>query len=210
MDRKLFAFVTGIIMASCIFAIFATFIPDQNPEQFSVHSEKIIQQLMNEQDALHNKNLLAIKDEFKISDSDWNATFDYINMIKANDNLIGDCGSDMPKAESSFVQNLYCIMSDYRINPSRLVVKNLKGPEYKAQAFQHVDEAGNITHILELNSEWLENFSPEIQEGMLRHEIMHILNYDCLEDNYLMGMLETLGYHEKEYAHKKSIINYLY
>lgn len=204
MKTNLFIFLSTIIVAGCVVS---GLINNQKPNLL-VNSEVIVQEIVKEQNVLHQKALLAIKNEFNVSEDDWNAMLQYIDKLKADDTLCSTLSGERIQADSPFIAKVHKILADYHINPSRVIIKNLHGPEYKAQAFQQVDEDGTIIHILELNSEWLDNYAPEIQEGMLRHEIMHLLNYDCLEESYLLGLLETLGYQQKEYATKESIINY--
>ncbi len=163
--------------------------------------------LAQDQKNAHDHSLDAIKKEFNIPEADWRRTLNFIEDLKARDTLMGPAKELIPH-DSPFIQRIHEILKEYGINPEYVIIKDLQGPDYKAQAIQCVDKKGSITHILELNSEWLNGFAWEIQEGILRHEIMHLIHYDCIEEHYILGLLDSLGFVEKEYTCKESIIAY--
>lgn len=48
----------------------------------------------------------------------------------------------------------------------------------------------------------------ENQEGILRHEIMHIVNYDSIEEGYVLLILSELGTQEDELNYAKAMVDY--
>jgi hypothetical protein len=47
-----------------------------------------------------------------------------------------------------------------------------------------------------------------MQEAFARHEMMHLYNYDGIEDGYITFMLDTLGHKPEDSAKHPSMINF--
>ena len=65
-----------------------------------------------------------------------------------------------------------------------------------------------MIHDLEINIPRISEHAPEIQEAIIRHEIMHLLNYDPLTRAYIEVMLLENGIKAKEFMKEPAIQNF--
>ena len=170
----------------------------------------LFQQLQAQHELVHQHALKTIKEEFTIPDEDWNTCMKTIeNGIKADGLLSSNNESyQINVNDSEIIQTTKRILKEYGINPDKVQVNTVLKKGSKVDAMQDLDENNGIIHIIEINVEWCNQFSKAMQEAFVRHEIMHILQYDCFEAGHLLALLQTHGYEPQEYEKNKAIINY--
>lgn len=156
----------------------------------------------------HDKAIAQIVQEFKVPQKTWQRYDQAIQDAIAHDDLLGIAEPCNDIDEPAIIQSIRKILIEYGINPARVnIVKTDKNDEY-AQAIQDIDAHGKIIHTIEINIEWFGQFTFAMQEAFIRHEIMHLLNYDCIEKGYIVFMLDSLGYSPQEAAQYQSFIAY--
>ena len=206
-----FIMLTKYSLFACLALLSALFlaglIPQGNPQIMPFKGSNLAQELFIERAAIHDEALARIKADFAISDEKWAFYLDYFEALKASDDLIGTPIASYTNSDNSDITGLATkIMLEYGINPER--VKLVNSSEGHAEAFQDLDENNKVIHRLELNETWLKGFSKSEQEAFLRHEIMHLINYDSLEASYVCGVLEELGLKSHQYNYAPSMIKY--
>lgn len=188
----------------------ALFMPEsQNP----LLSESIsLQKVINEFNDIHTSALDRIKSELGIPSDDCERYLSAFARAVERDRLFGAPTSTNSNARNAnepwIIGKIYEILIEYGVNPERVIIKKVATPDFQAQALQDLDEDGHILHTLEINPDWFATYSHDAQEGFIRHEIMHLINYDCLEENYILGLFDELGFEEENYRSAPCIINY--
>lgn len=186
--------------------------PDLGPFKGS----KMAKSLYLERKAVHDKALLNIKEEFSISDLVWSQFIGNCQAFIEHDDLMGAGASTVKENDHQLIKFAKNTLVEYGINPERVIVQNVSvsgSPCNGTQLLANMDSLtyspdNKIVHYLNLNLSWLKEFDKDIQQAFIRHEIMHLINYDSIEGAYVTTMLEYLGYKPEEYALKQSRIDY--
>ena len=159
---------------------------------------------------LHDKALERIKSECNVPDQVWNKTIQAIENAIATDDLFSSKKvATKSDAEQPWIaQTIKKIALECGMNPDRITVKFVNAPGVNLQAIQDFDENNKIIHLLEINLEWCNRHSQQMQEAFARHEMMHLYNYDAIEDGYITYMLDTLGQKPEDSAKHPAMINF--
>ena len=159
---------------------------------------------------IHDKALARIKDELKVPQEKWDLYQEAIKKTIASDDLKG--AQTVPANSDSevpwIINKTKQLLCEYGINLDRVEIKDVNILSVNAEAQQEIDENGKIIHCLEINSKWMSQFPQEMQEAFIRHEIMHLLNYDPIEAGYIVYMLDSLGHSQKECLEHPAMVNY--
>lgn len=163
------------------------------------------QELAQEQDRLIEK----IKETYPLTEEKWNNALFQIDLAIAQDTLTTDkpIVKNNPK-DPAIIKKAREILASYNIDPARVTIKIINDPKTKTNAASYqgfVDNA--VVHDLEINIPRISEHAPEIQEAIIRHEIMHFLNYDPLTRAYIEVMLLENGIKAKEFMKEPAIQN---
>lgn len=169
-----------------------------------------------ERKAVHDTALAKIKEEFAISDLNWSQFMGNCQAFIEHDDLMGSGVSTVKENDHELIKFAKNALIEYGINPEKVIVQNVSSsgsPCNGTQLLSNMDSLtyspdNKIVHYLNLNLSWLKEFDKDIQEAFVRHEIMHLINYDSIEGAYVTTMLEYLGHKPEEYALKQSRIDY--
>lgn len=186
------------------------------PGLASFKGSKMAKSLYLERKAVHDKALLTIKEEFAISDLNWSQFMGNCQAFIEHDDLMESGTSTIKDNDHELIKFAKNALIEYGINPERVIVQNVTfsgSPCNGTQLLSNMDSLtyspdNKIVHYLNLNLSWLKEFDKDIQEAFIRHEIMHLINYDSIEGAYVTTMLEYLGHKPEDYAMKKSRIDY--
>ena len=157
----------------------------------------------------HDRLLHKVKEAYPLTEQAWEHTFQQIELAISQDTLLTDkpvikhSRKDLP-----IVKKAREILASYNINPARVTIKLLDNPKTKtnAAAYQGFMD-GKVVHDLELNIPQISQHSPDIQEAIIRHEIMHLLNYDPLKRAYIEVMFLENGIKPKQFMNDTAIQN---
>ena len=170
---------------------------------------RLFDQVYQEQLAIHDAALRAIKKGFQVPDDEWNSYMNAVRDTIACDDLMGPSKNSIDPRQPSIIQHTQKILGQYGINADRVCIKQVTGEQSKAEAIQDIqEETGKVLHTIEINVEWFNKSPLAMQEAFIRHEIMHLLNYDCIEEGYIVYLLESLGYENDYCVHHPAMIHY--
>lgn len=148
--------------------------------------------------------LEEIQASLKIALPPWNQFLQTFEKLKSDDTLLQlPSDKNIYKKRLGFINRVKSIMFDAGINPERVKLQEVTTGT--AQALQWCDEHG-VHHILEINTDWFKQIPDVEQEAVLIHELMHLYNYDCLQEALLRFLLQT--YDKSEIDLNPAIIAY--
>jgi Zn-dependent protease with chaperone function len=157
----------------------------------------------------HDRLFKEVMKAYPIAQKQWQKTIGTLQAVISADTLI----SDKPvikhkKGDLKIVQRSREILAEYNIDPARVVIKTAHNPNIKTNAasFQGFD-GKMVIHELELNIPQLKQHPHDVQEAIIRHEIMHLLNYDPLERAYLEELLMKNGITQEQFMQEPAMLN---
>lgn len=190
--------------------------PQHPPEHISATVQALcnegscVADTLKKQLSIEHQELLAqIKGAFEITPDQWNHTQQQIEIAKTNDRLIiKNPIIKHKKADPPIVKKARELLASYHIDPAVVSIKVINNPKTKtnAAAFQGYAD-GAVIHDLEINIPSISQHAQDVQEAIIRHEIMHLLNYDPLERAYIEVMLLRNGIREEEFMNNEALQN---
>lgn len=191
----LYYFSCAVFALTLIFGFFPQNRVKNRPNQSQEHSE------VTDYQQEHDRVIEAIIKEFGIRPDVWDRYMQNFKDLVAGDNLLGANPSN--KESKNLITRL---LQEYGIDPSRVKVTFTRSVS-QAESLQDVID-GKLTHTLSINPDWFKRLSPDRQEAIVRHEIQHLLNYDCIEEMYIRWILTDLGYTKKDWEKSAAMIAY--
>ncbi|GMU19465.1 MAG: hypothetical protein AMXMBFR12_06570 [Candidatus Babeliales bacterium] len=167
-------------------------------------SETVNLQLKND----HNQCLEAIREAFNIDRKDWQEALSKIEKIKKSDDLKGP-SRILCKDKSQLAQRIHKILIKHGINPARVTIEYISKPNSACDAKAGQAYSKNkVLHFLQINTPVLEQKPDEIQEALLTHEIMHLINYDSIEYLFIETLLKKYCIKAEEYVNHPALVAY--
>lgn len=172
--------------------------------------------LFIERKAVHDQSLANVKNEFAISDADWNASMNNFNAFVKTDDLMGSGDLGIHPGDPEIVVYTKKALAEYGINPEKVTIELVSnGNAFCAMQKLAKDDMNyspdnRIMHSIQLDLEKINTYDVDVQHAFVRHEIMHLLHYDSIEAAYVLTLLHELGYTPKEYNQRQSMIDYRY
>ena len=203
MIKKHFITLGLALFSGCFLVAYLT----KNTQNSQFKGSNLAQELVLERKEVHDQCLSQIKRDLAIDEPLW---IEYMGEYEAKivkDNLLGTGSITDNPEDPEIVKTTRKVLVEYGINPEKVTIK-LVNTDTPAQAVQGLDSAGQITHRIELDLYRLNKYSQAIQEALVRHEVMHLLNYDSLEGSYLITMLYKLGYSAQQLEKIPAIVAY--
>lgn len=162
----------------------------------------------------HDQALKAVKNDFSISDADWNNHMKDFNAFVKADDLLGSGTLNIKSDDPEIVAYTKKALVEYGINPEKVTIEfvsngnafcamqKLAKPDMNFSADNH------IVHSIQLDLEKANKYDINVQRAFVRHEIMHLLHYDSIEAAYVLTLLNDLGHNAKEFNQKQSMVDY--
>lgn len=152
-------------------------------------ADTLKEQLNSEFDEL----LADLQKAFPLSPEIWKKTLDELKSLKANDTLFtNNPVIKNQKGDIPLVKKVRELLASYNIDPNMVKIQTMNDPKNASYAFAgqcvYNGDVDTVEHYIQLNLAQLPQQTPAIQEALLRHEIMHLINYDPLT----FAMIETL------------------
>lgn len=165
--------------------------------------------LSQELNAEHDRLLIELQKEFPMPE-EWKDTLDEIADLKAQDTLL--CNNPIVKNNADdheLIKKTRLLLAEYGINPQVVRVFTSDNPKRLSSAAAGQGYDGkNLIHDLEINLPQIAKRSPEAQDAILRHEIMHLLHYDGLEQAAIEAMFARNGITEEAYSRNSVFMDY--
>lgn len=202
-------YVLSIIAALCSAFLLAAYIPYKGSVVSAFGSSKMAQKLALSTKAIHDDCLARIKAEFAITDEIW-AEFmgRFHDLIKADD-LLGSSAIQPNDSDHAYIVMAQRLLLEYGVNLEKVTVKLIDAASSPSLVIQELsDDNSKIIHSIGINIPLMNRYTKEMQEALLRHEIMHLLNYDSIEGSFVIGMLNKCGYSAQVCDNSPAIIAY--
>lgn len=152
----------------------------------------------------NNKALARIKSDFNISDKQWNLMNRQRAMLQNQDNLFS--ADAHYQTDHPFKQMVAGVTREYGMNPAAIHCEFVANRKIDIQTRQPIID-GKVKHILEVNLDWIAKYPTITQESFVRHELMHLYNYDSAANNLLYQLLEDSGYASDKFLNHPAIVN---
>ena len=154
----------------------------------------------------------AIKEAFAIPDAKFKEIFKQIAFLKAHDPLWYN-GPITSKPNQNKLHPLAVkarlLLAENGLNPDAVEIVFGNDPESSASAIQdYYQKEDCIVTSIEINPDLMSKKPADAQEGILRHEIVHLINYDSIEEGYIKAVLEEMGHTEKDWNNHPTMIAY--
>ncbi len=155
------------------------------------------------------KKLLAIQNEFNISDKAFDECWESYYQYVENDDLF-EQGNYQIKSTDPIESLFERLLLEYGINPARVKLTMIKDdPNFEdANSVQNIDENDRIFHEIQINYQTFKDSDPGVNEVILRHEIVHLICYDSLLLLHLYSLIQHCGYSREQIFKAPSIIDY--
>lgn len=181
------------------FALIFGFHPYQSPKTSPPDSHQSTMPIDYQNE--HNRVINGIMKEFGISPEVWDRYMQNFKNLVAGDNLLGTNSST--KESKDLITRL---LQEYGIDPAVVKVTFTRAVS-QAESLQDVVN-NRLVHTLSINPDWFKTLSLDRQEAIVRHEIQHLLNYDCIEEMYIRWILTDLGFTKKQWEKSPAMIAY--
>ncbi len=212
--------VMGILGTCALFATYHSLVLEKASHKINVidpESQTMIKQIVQEinesgstvantliQECAHEhaQLLTNLQQAFPLPDNQWEDTLARLERAKLADTLcIQKPIVEHDADDHALVKKARQILADYKINPKRVQIYTINEPNQRmnAVAEQGQESTGAIIHRLAINLPQLSMRTDDIQEAILRHEMMHFLNYDPLELAHIESLLERNGITQEQY-----------
>lgn len=157
----------------------------------------------------HDQLLEIALEAFPIDQNEWDKAINQFNAAKSSDTLlVKNPIIKNNKGDHELVKKARKILASYDINPAAVTIKVTHRPNTKTNAASYQGFVDNkVIHELELNIPQLSQHPADVQEAIIRHEIMHLLNYDPLERAYLEVTLMQNGITVKQFMKEPALLD---
>jgi len=156
-------------------------------------------------DTSHQKSLEAIRQEFNIPKSEWqNAMNEFAALSNNNRDLFKQKASFTP-GNDSFKNKIYQSLADAGINPQKVSINYSDDNKCPIFTLQEYSSQTRLRHSITINPEWFNKHPVELQKAIIKHEIMHLKNFDPIEYGFIVELLEDHGITRDQYFNSASI-----
>ena len=188
---RILGFLAGLsIFSVCAIYFSLKFENASNAPLYQVTGQSLEQKLDNE----HTKNLETIKKTFAIPDEKWEKAFKRLEILKAHDRLAIPTSAPLPDTKNEFINRAQEILESYNIDPNRVTITLIDKPQSSCDACAGQTYSKDaVYHFLQINVARFSKEPIEVQKALLKHETIHLLKYDSLEQIFLEKLLEKNG-----------------
>ena len=173
-------------------------------KEMNAQGSNLAQGLKEQLDIEFDIILQRLKEAFPLTPQAWHDTLTEFKRLKENDRLF--LGKPLKAVEKGTkddvpsVKKARELLVSYNINPAVINFELINDPNNASYAFAgQCVLNGKVEHYLRLNLAQLPNQTPAIQEALLRHEIMHLCNYDPLICDCIEKLFAHHGISAKEF-----------
>ncbi len=155
----------------------------------------------------HEQIMLAIKDEFSIDTQAWNQTMKEFDQIRSNADLLSTSPS-YKKSRDPLTNRIQGLLADAGINPDKIKIHYVENKGCPLLAVQEADTNNRVFHSIHIDREWLEARPQETQNAIMKHEIVHLKNFDSVEGGMIIDLVLAQGYTRDDYEASAAVQAY--
>lgn len=157
--------------------------PKQIVQEIAALGSDVAQTLQKQLIEEQNANRKALQDAFPLPNNQWEDLALEFADFKAKDDLFTSkpAKNKPEEGKHKLVAKIEELLISYGMNPDRVVINCSQEPTSFICTNQSVSGDLKIRHYFEVNLSKLEKFPADIQETLIRHELMHLFNYDSLD-----------------------------
>ena len=161
----------------------------------------VSQALKEELDNEFSQLLEKVQQELPLTAQAWQEALNKLESLKKDDNLLTKKPVFKHQLDDEpLIQKIKELLVSYNIDPRVVTIETINDPKNASYCFagQYCIDT-KVIHSIRLNLAQLPNQTPAIQEALLRHEIMHLLNYDPLTFGIIEKLFIENGIKPKEF-----------
>jgi Zn-dependent protease with chaperone function len=163
-------------------------------------TQMLAQQLQEEYDQL----FANIQKEFP--SEQWESLKAVLENIKSKDQLLTDNPIVVENnKDHPFVTIIKKTLASYNIDPSKVAIEIVDTPQSFMAAGQGF-EKGSVRHLIRINLSAIAKKSDDVLLAFLKHEIMHLLNYDGITGMFIKDLLKKNGITQDQISQSPSLI----
>lgn len=161
----------------------------------------LAQQLQDEYERLFEN----IQKEFP--SNQWKNLKADLEWIKSNDQLLTDNPIVIENDQDHpFITIIKKTLASYNIDPAKVTIEHYDTPQSFLAAGQGYQNGLVSRHLIRINLKAIAKRPDDVLLAHLKHEIMHLLNYDGLTSMLIKLLLQELGITQEQIATSKSLI----
>jgi hypothetical protein len=173
-------------------------------------SSNVVDNMREELNAEHDRLLEELQKAFPLADNQWQKMHEQLNAIIAQDNLLLQNKKISKKSDQPLVAIAQEVLETTDINPSRVNIEVVEKPKSACDASAgQCYRNGKVEHFLQLNSSRLQERELPVQQALLKHECVHLINYDGLRQVFIESLLKRNGIEEQIYRKHPAFCAYL-
>lgn len=163
----------------------------------STVADTLQEQLDNE----FNQLLADVQKAFPLTPEAWKKTLDELENLKKNDSLF----TDNPiikheKGDHPLVKKSRELLASYNIDPNAVMIQTIDQAKNSSYAFAGQCVFNNkVEHYLQINLAQMPQQTASVQDALLRHEIMHLMNYDPLTFSVIEDLFRANGINSQQF-----------
>lgn len=166
--------------------------------------------LHEELNAEHDRLLAALQQAFPLADNQWQTMHERLKAIIAQDDLRVASASIANTSENPFIATAQEVLASTGINPERITFNVIDKPQSACDASAGQCYRNNkVEHFLLLNTAQLSQRDTSVQQALLKHECMHLLNYDGLRQVFIESLLKKNNIEESVYRKHPAFCAYV-
>ena len=173
----------------------------ESVKQIAADGSTIAQAIKESLNTKFEELFIQLQQEFPFTQGAWRQALTELEGLKKNDKLlVKNPIIKHKKNDIPLVKKARQLLASYNIDPSRVNIITMNDQDNASYAFAVQSCFKNkIEHFLRLNLAQLPHQTPAVQEALLRHEIMHLLNYDPLTCAFIEELFKDHGITPKEF-----------
>lgn len=214
-NSKFFIFTLGLAMGALALAPLISFKPCPKSHlnlfapQITTETEALVKEIIHNNSTVaqtlitqlneqHQHNLAQLQKAFPFTQEEWDHVGETLTFIKSQDAEYTP--ENTVPSNNPYVIMVRALLAQYEINPDKVTITLVNNPTKTMNASTGQGYAnGQMIHEIEINIPQFSKLSTEVQEATLKHEIMHLKNYDPLERALISNLLEKHGFSAEQY-----------
>jgi hypothetical protein len=157
----------------------------------------------------HDEIIEAVRQDFDIPVDAWNQAMDEFRALRAADDLLlPESAQSYKKANDPLTNHIKELLAQECINPDKVSIAYISNKECPLLAMQEFNDDNQIEHRILIDKEWFLKRPADIQDAIIRHEMVHLKHYDSIEGGYMIDIVLEHGYTREEYEKSKAVRNY--
>ena len=150
-------------------------------------------------DNKHAKAFNGIQKAFKVPARKMKAITEQITHLKAIDPLFRANAPTLPaqwnKPHHPMTKKVISLLIQSGLNPHAVeIIINDGGPNIACAKQCYYSEPEQVVARITVNAKELNKRPRNVQESILLHEMRHLIEYDSLEEGYILSVLQEMGY----------------